>query len=229
MSTFYGIPNQLTSSSMSPVTRTVVTTLQPNALLTTQPSLGITTPFVTTVNNGVVIGPRPTWPGMPQAYGASIGSYVSGYQYPGYVPIGRTIISAGNPYYYDDSGIGDNPLAQYDISKEIRLEFLDSWLYEDRYSNILRKLIVQNGKVIVASVEEEKKNDISKDSEKDLLAKSDFIGDEILSIGKVQKLLTRLVIKNNIKFYDIPHSHNKKYVKKTIAEYVVDKIKEMQK
>jgi len=194
---------------------------QPMVLLTTQPSLGYTTPYVTTTNGSVIIGPVP---GLSYPYGTTvIGTSSNAFGYG--VPLGQTIIGANNRYY-DGSGIDKNPNARYETAKEMRYKFLDTWLFDD-YPKIIRKLIVQNGGVRVASAEEEKKNDVNSNSEKDLEAISDFIGDEILTINKTLKVLDRFITKNGIKFYDIPH--NEKYVKKSLARHVEKKIKEMQK
>ena len=140
------------------------------------------------------------------------------------MPFGQTIVGVNNRY--DGSGIGENPNARYETAKDMRFKFLDTWLFDD-YPNIVRKLIVRDGRVRVASAEEEKNNDVNLNSEKDLEAISDFIGDEILTVNKTLKVLDRMVVKNGIKFYDIPH--NEKYVKKSFGRHVEKKLKKMQK
>jgi hypothetical protein len=70
-------------------------------------------------------------------------------------------------------------------------------------------------------------NDISKDSVEDLEKKSDFIGSEILTLSKNFKLLNAFVMKNNLKWYDLPH--NEHYVRKEQAKYVEKKLDEMMK
>lgn len=135
-----------------------------------------------------------------------------------------TVYNPNSLFYYDS--IGDNPIATHKINTDLRYKFLDKWLHRD-HSDILKMLKVENGSVKVLSKSETDKNDISKDSEKDLEKKSDFIGSEILTFGKNKKILSALCQKNNIRYYDLPH--NEHYVSKSQARYVRRKISEMQK
>lgn len=134
-----------------------------------------------------------------------------------------TVYNPQSLYYYD-SGIGENPLAQYETNRDLRYKFLDKWLYED-YPDILRMMKVEGNKVIVLSKSDAEKNDISKDTESDLEKKSDFIGMEILTLSKNKKILNMLCMKNNMKYYDLPH--NEHYVRKAQAKYVKRKLLEM--
>jgi len=138
-----------------------------------------------------------------------------------------SLINPASMYYYD-SGIGENPLAQHETNQDLRYKFLDKWLYEDHDAciQILKMLKVVDGRVKVLSKSEAKNNDISKDSEKDLELKADFIGFEILSLSKNRKILDTLIIKNNLKWYDLPH--NESYVRKAQAKYVLSKLEDMQ-
>ena len=82
------------------------------------------------------------------------------------------------------------------------------------------------GEIIVLSSEEADKNDISKDTDKILEDKIDFIGSKILTYTKNKKILLSIINKNTgIKYYDLPH--NVHYVKKEQAKYVKSKLKEM--
>ena len=137
-----------------------------------------------------------------------------------------TSISPAGAYYYDSSGIGENPLAQHETNVDMRYKFLDKWLYED-FPEILKMLKVTNDNTIVLSEKESKDNDISKDNEATLEKKSDFIGNEILTLSKNLKILRALVTKNNLKFYDLPY--NESYVKKAQARYVKAKLEDMRK
>ena len=126
-----------------------------------------------------------------------------------------------NSFFYYDSGIGSNPLVQHDIAKDIRYRFLDKWLYDS--DDILRMLRIDQGKVQV--IGGANKNDISNDTEQDLIKKSDYIGDNILPLHKVKKILFHFTVKNNIKFYDIPY--NEHHIKKTIVKYVLKKLRQL--
>ena len=137
-----------------------------------------------------------------------------------------SLLAPSTAYFYDSSGIGENPLAQHETNTDLRYKFLDKWLYED-FPDIVKMLKVVNGQVDVLSENDAKDNDISNDDEDTLMKKSDFIGHEILTISKNLKILTKLVQKNNIKFYDLPY--NEHFVKKEQGKYVKGKLKEMRK
>lgn len=138
-----------------------------------------------------------------------------------------TIYDPTKLYYYD-SGIGENPLARHETNIDLRYWFLDDWLYKDENQDILKMLKVEGKSVKVLSKNDAEKNDISKDTEDDLERKSDFIGTEILTLGKNKKILDSICRKNpHLKYYDLPH--NKKYVARQQAKYIRNKLKEMQK
>lgn len=136
-----------------------------------------------------------------------------------------SLLSPATAYRYD-SGIGENPIAQHDINRDLRYRFLDKWLFK-YYQDILRMLKIDDNKVIVLTKSESQNNDISKDSESDSEKKSDFIGNEILTLSKNRKILGSIIFKNNMKWYDLPH--NKLYVMKEQAKYVRKKIESMKK
>lgn len=140
--------------------------------------------------------------------------------------LGVTSVYTPTSAYYYDSGIGENPLAKYETNEDLRFKFLDKWLFED-YPDILRMLKVNGSNVTVLSKTEAEKNDISKDSESDLEKKSDFIGYEILTLGKNEKILNTICAKNNLKYYDLPH--NEYFVRKAQAKYILKKLEEMKK
>lgn len=142
--------------------------------------------------------------------------------------IGLTTVLRPQGYYYDyDSGIGENPLARHQVNEDLRYRFLDKWLYEN-YQDILRRLKVSDNKnVKVLSKEDAEQNDISKDSEEILQAKSDFIGYNVLTYSKNMKLLIAMCQKNNIKFYDLPHNHS--HVRHEQAKYVKKHLDQMRR
>lgn len=128
--------------------------------------------------------------------------------------------------YYYDSGIGENPLARHETNADLRFKFLDKWLFED-YPEILRMLKVDGSTVNVLAKAEADKNDISKDSESDLEKKSDFVGYELLTLRKNEKILNTLCLKNNLKYYDLPH--NEYFVRKAQGKYILKKLEDMKK
>lgn len=132
-------------------------------------------------------------------------------------------LTTGKAVVYD-SGIGDNPLARMDTINYFRYKFLDKWLYSHS-SDLLKHLKMYNNEaVVIKSQDEVKNNDVTKDSEKVLLAKSDFIGDNILTKRKVEKILDTIVYENNMKWYDLPY--NEEVVKRAFSKYIKRKLSE---
>ena len=128
--------------------------------------------------------------------------------------------------YYYDTGIGENPLAQHETNQDLRYLFLDKWLYDD-HSDILRMLKVDGNSVKILSKDEAEKNDISSDSESTLEKKSDYIGSNILTLGKNKKIMSEIIRKNNVKWYMLEHMRS--YVSKQQGKYVKKKLEEMRK
>lgn len=127
-----------------------------------------------------------------------------------------------NAYYYD--AIGDNPLVEYNVNRQMRYKFLDKWLYND-YPEILKMMKVTNGTVRVVSKEEERNNDISKDTADEMQVKSDYIARNILTLNKNRKILMTLMRKHVIKIFDM--NTNTYFVKKAQKKYVIKKLKEL--
>ncbi len=197
--TFLAIPES--TSPLTPIGRLILDDVA-TSLITAKPAL--TYPYVTTVNSGVIVRNQP------------FGIISSNIGFPL-----RT-----NTLFYHDSGIGDNPIVIHNITSKLRYKFLDKWLYDD-CEKILKLLKIRDGKVTVLSSQETEKNDISKDTNDDLMKKSDFIGYEILPLRKTAKILRAFAAKNNIKFYDIPY--NESYVKRSIIKYVFKKLSKIGK
>lgn len=135
-----------------------------------------------------------------------------------------TVTTLLNPssstFYYYDSGIGSNPLAQHETNDYLRYKFLDKELVHE-YKDILAMLKVDNG---VVSVVKDGKGDVG--SSEDVKKKIDFIGHEILTNSKNMKILKKIIEKNyHLRFYDLPH--NEDVVFSTQAKYVKQKLREM--
>lgn len=208
MSDFYAIPE---SSTYTPFSSPVTTSVVVEDILTP-----VSSPILP-------VSPLFQGPNVVLNTGRTILSNIPRVSVVGNLGV-STVYNPNSLFYYDS--IGDNPLATHKINTDLRYKFLDKWLHRD-HSDILKMLRVDNGSVKVLSKSEAEKNDISKDSEKDLEKKSDFIGSEILTLGKNKKILTALCHKNNIRYYDLPH--NEHYVSKSQARYVRRKLAEMQK
>lgn len=141
-------------------------------------------------------------------------------------PFNKAIVSYSGPTYaYPyDSGIGESFLAISEVNEDLRYRFLDDWL-PNRYPELLQMLKIENGVVKIASEAESEKNDVSKDTKDMIEKKIDFIGNEILTLSKNKKILNAMVLKNGMKWYDLPH--NRHHVRKEQAKYVKRKLREM--
>ena len=133
-----------------------------------------------------------------------------------------TVTTILNPIEID-SGLDQNPMAQTDVRNDLHYRFLDKWIYHD-YNKILKYLKVEGDKVRVVKTEEERqKNDITNDDANINMKKVDFIEDIILTKAVTRKILTKIVTKTGLKWYDLPHYKN--IVKDAMARYVTKKLK----
>jgi hypothetical protein len=209
MDTFFALPTSTTFSPftpLSPASKVVIEDI-------VTPLIPVRTPFNSYLNP--LLDPLLN----PLAKPLIIPKVVTG--------LGVTSLYGPTNAFYYDSGIGENSLAQYETNEDLRYKFLDKWLYDKEGAELLRMLKVDGNSVRVVSKSEAEKNDISKDSESDLEKKSDFIAYEILSLLKNKKILDALCMKNNLKYYDLPH--NEYFVKRAQIKYVKKKLEELQK
>jgi hypothetical protein len=135
-------------------------------------------------------------------------------------PLGPTIIR--QPMNID-SGV-DNYVVQKDITKGIMYKILDKWLYTE-FSSVLKYLKVENDRVkIVKSKKEAEDNRISSDSSNDLIKKSDYIHENILTEHKTRQILMRIIRELDVKWYELPYREGilidvfGKYLKKKLKK-----------
>ena len=107
-------------------------------------------------------------------------------------PLGsRLSVLALKPTLYVDmdTGLNDSYVVQKDVTKYFMYKALDKWLYYD-YKSALRYLVYKNGKVeLVKKVDDKEDTDVSKESTDALEAKSDYIGDHVLTEMKTKLIL----------------------------------------
>jgi hypothetical protein len=103
----------------------------------------------------------------------------------------------------------NNYFTQKQMTEWLRYRFLDKWLYDEEYSDLLKYLKLENGKVVfVKSSQEMEDNDIENDSERDIEAKIDFIEDTYLTVNEMRKLLSRIIGELGYRWYNLA-SHEK--------------------
>jgi hypothetical protein len=129
--------------------------------------------------------------------------------------------------YSAQSSLETDPVVQYRVTKYIRYKFLDRWIPK-YFENLLMLLSVDSkGNVKVLSKDDSGKNDISKDTERDIENKIDFIGDRILTFTKCYKILKKFSSRNNILFYELTKRLLQPHVRKQLGKYVSKKLKSM--
>ena len=212
----------LTRTTNEPVTQSLNDKWDANSEALYRNIMGPNGPVSRTTPNGPVSRTTPNGPVSRTAPNGPAYVYAYAYNPYAYNPY------ASNPYMtrYYDSGIGENPLAIHEINVDLRFKFLDKWLFS-HYPHILRMLKVNGATVNVLSKTDAESNDISKDTDVDLEKKSDFIGNNILTLSKNKKILNALCEKNNIKYYDILPD-NTYFVRKAQSKYILKKLTEMQ-
>jgi hypothetical protein len=102
---------------------------------------------------------------------------------------------------------------------------LDDWLFT-KYPKLLKYLKVSSGNVsVVSSVSEMEKNDISLNSKKENELKSDFIEEHILDEASTKKVLMRVILELNYKWFDLPYKEH--VVRDVIYRYIKKHLKKM--
>ena len=144
-------------------------------------------------------------------------------------PIGPVLYNIGGPRYLVDidTGVNDNYIVQRDVTRAIMYKALDKWLYDD-FPNVLKYLVVEkSGDVRLVKTEQEKENNkVSSDSVSDLEAKSDYIGENILTENTTREILIRIMRETGLKWYELPHREQllkdviEKYLKKKLRKHL---------
>jgi hypothetical protein len=143
-------------------------------------------------------------------------------------PLGsRLSLLAVKPTLYVDmdTGLNDSYVVQKDVTKYFMYKALDKWLYTD-YKSALGYLVYKNGKVeLVKKVDDKESADIAKESSDALEAKSDYIGDHVLTEMKTRAILIRIMKELGFKWFELPYKED--LVKEVIGKYIRKKLKKM--
>ena len=143
-------------------------------------------------------------------------------------PIGPVLYNVGGPRYLVDidTGINDNYIVQRDVTRGIMYKVLDKWLYDD-FPNILKYLVVEKDTVRLVKSEQEKENNkVSSNTVSELEAKSDYIGDNILTESAMREILVRIMRETGLRWYELPHREQllkdvvEKYLKKKLRKHL---------
>ena len=143
-------------------------------------------------------------------------------------PLGsRLSVLALKPTLYVDmdTGLNDSYVVQKDVTKYFMYKALDKWLYHD-YKSALRYLVYKNGKVeLVKKIDDKEEVDVAKESSDALEAKSDYIGEHVLTEMKTRAVLIRVMKELGFKWFELPYKED--LVKEVIGKYIRKKLRKM--
>lgn len=122
-----------------------------------------------------------------------------------------------------DTGVNDSYVVQRDVTKYLRYKTLDKWLYSE-FPSVLKYLVVDKDNVRLVKNESERDNNkVSSNSVSELEAKSDYIGEHILTEEAMREVLIRIMRELGIKWYDLPHRED--LVMDVVEKYIEKKLK----
>ena len=184
------------SYPLSPTFRTYTTTLSPTYTTTLSPTY--TTTLSPTLSTSIV----------------------------GITPGNVSLLAVKPTVYVDiDTGLNDSYIVQKDVTKYFMFKTLDKWIYTE-FPSVLKYLVYKDGKVsLVKNIKNKEGNDVSKDGEKALEAKADYIENKILSESKTRAILIRIMKELGIKWFELPYREN--LVKEVMERYLKKKLKKM--
>ena len=139
-------------------------------------------------------------------------------------PIGTPFLYRRPGYVLDiDTGVNDSYIVQRDVTKYLRYKTLDKWIYTE-FPSVLKYLIVEKDNIrLVKSESERDNNKVSSNSTSELEAKSDYIGENILTEEAMREVLIRIMRELGIKWYDLPYRED--LVMDVVEKYIEKKLK----
>ena len=122
-----------------------------------------------------------------------------------------------------DTGVNDSYIVQRDVTKYLRYKTLDKWIYTE-FPSVLKYLVVDKDNVRLVKNESERDNNkVSSNNVSELEAKSDYIGENILTEEAMREVLIRIMRELGVKWYDLPYREN--LVMDVVEKYIEKKLK----
>lgn len=223
MSSLILTPDSISLSDISypliPSYRTVTTTLTPN-----EPVLS---PNTTSYSLNTTISPAQTTTLSSLSQLSPLSQFTTDTILTTSVVRGDISLLAVKPTVYVeiDTGLNDSYIVQQDVTKYFMYKTLDKWVYTE-FPSVLKYLLYKDGKVVlIKKIDDKDSNDVSKDSEKALEAKSDFIEKNILSEAKTRAVLIRIMSELRLKWFELPYRED--LVKDVMERFLKKKLKKM--
>lgn len=207
------------SYPLVPTYRTYTTTISPNTpnLSLTPTSMSVKTvvspPFTTTLNSLTGLSVL-----SPLSTGTTTLLNVN--------PNALSMLAVKPTVYVDiDTGLNDSYVVQKDVTKYFMYKTLDKWIYQD-FPSVLKYLVYKDGKVsLIKKLADKENNEVSKDSEKALEAKADFIEEKILDESRTREILIRIMRELGLKWFELPYREG--LVKEVMERFLKKKLKKM--
>jgi hypothetical protein len=141
-------------------------------------------------------------------------------------PNALSMLAVKPTVYVDiDTGLNDSYVVQKDVTKYFMYKTLDKWIYQD-FPSVLKYLVYKDGKVsLIKKLADKENNEVSKDSEKALEAKADFIEEKILDESRTREILIRIMRELGLKWFELPYREN--LVKEVMERFLKKKLKKM--
>ena len=204
------------SYPLIPTYRTYTTTISPNTpnLALTPTSLSVKTvvspPFTTSLNT--------LSPFTPMSAVSTTLLNVN--------PNAISMLAVKPTVYVDiDTGLNDSYVVQKDVTKYFMYKTLDKWIYND-FPSVLKYLVYKDGKVsLIKKLADKENNEVSKDSEKALEAKADYIEEHILDESRTREILIRIMRELGLKWFERPYREG--LVKEVMERFLKKKLKKM--
>ena len=99
----------------------------------------------------------------------------------------------------------------------------DKWIYTE-FPSVLKYLVVDKDNVRLVKNESERDNNkVSSNNVSELEAKSDYIGENILTEEAMREVLIRIMRELGVKWYDLPYREN--LVMDVVEKYIEKKLK----
>jgi hypothetical protein len=141
-------------------------------------------------------------------------------------PNALSMLAVKPTVYVDiDTGLNDSYVVQKDVTKYFMYKTLDKWIYQD-FPSVLKYLVYRDGKVsLIKKLGDKEGNEVSKDSEKALEAKADFIEEKILDESRTREILIRIMRELGLKWFELPYREG--LVKEVMERFLKKKLKKM--
>lgn len=143
--------------------------------------------------------------------------------YPSSIIMPRSIISLTA-----NDEMNENYFVQKQMTEYLHFRILDKWLYDEDMCYLLKYLKVENGKVsVVKSASDVKDNKLCEETKESVTKKIDYIENHILTKEKMKHILTKVLYKTGIRWYNLALPSSEKVIVRATEKYLRKKFKKI--